>query len=169
MSIFPLRQKSEAAVSEFIAKHSSNYYLKVLRPNGKKYVPMVGEYVSSEAAKKIFNGDFKGLRFEHCVPKQKYIHDQILYRIEHPEEDNPTSPQETSRNLYRQLWRIAIITECEDKLLGLRFEKEMPEGWVYEDETSPFARYEKAGIQISLWTDKDESDLKKTKTSKNHK
>lgn len=88
-------------------------------------------YHSKAAGKILDSGSRRGLRFEHIVPKERYIQEEGWRLVETEAPD----AQKKIEQLLEKYWFIAIITAAEEKRLSATA---MPDGW---DGKDIFARY----------------------------
>jgi hypothetical protein len=98
---------------------------------------LYGDYYTSLAAEKVKNKDYKGLVFEHIVPKTKYILRPCEERAR-----NGTLTVDFIEDLLNRYYKIAIVTVEEDKQLNTN---SMPDDW---DGVNIFSRYEEVGIEL---------------------
>lgn len=120
-------------IREGLGKFLSNLFLN-LTP-GNKYEK--GHFYSEEALKKMSKKDFKGMVFEHMVPKEEYIQKPCREAA-----INGRLNEKDVLDLLEKFWKIAVITKDEYKLL---LGKKMPGNW---DGENIFARYEHAKIKL---------------------
>ena len=81
------------------------------------------------------------LRYEHIIPKKRYIQKPIEVLAKNPSEFTSKLKDELKKRI-KEYYYVALITISEDKEL---LKNGMPEDW---DEKNIFARYEKAGIKL---------------------
>lgn len=97
------------------------------------------DYVKQNGLKKSKGNLF--LRYEHIIPKKKYIQEPIENLAKEFKNFDLTL-KEKIREKIEKYYFIALITIPEDKEL---LKNEMPDDW---DGKNIFARYEKAGIKL---------------------
>ncbi len=93
--------------------------------------------ISSAALQQLKAKKYPGLRYEHLVPKQKYIQGPCEERAKKGE-----LTVDFVEDLLNKHWEIATITKEEDELLH---RTKMPVDW---DGVNRRARYENAGIEL---------------------
>lgn len=120
-------------LKEGLGKFLSNAYIAQYSKN--KY--LLGHYYSNSAYEKVQSGDFRGLVFEHMVPKRKYIQEPCEIAAK-----SGLLTQEMIQTLLSRYWKIAVITSEEDALLE---STRMPKDW---DGNDIFFRYVKAKIKL---------------------
>jgi len=98
---------------------------------------LYGDYYTPTAAEKVKNRDFKGLVFEHIVPKTKYILKPCEERAR-----NKTLTVDFIEDLLNRYYKVAVVTTEEDKMLNTN---SMPDSW---DGVNIFSRYEEVGIEL---------------------
>lgn len=81
------------------------------------------------------------MRYEHIIPKKRYIQKPIEVLAKNPSEFTSKLKDELKKRI-KEYYYVALITISEDKEL---LKNGMPEDW---DEKNIFARYEKAGIKL---------------------
>ena len=121
-----------AGLKEGRGKFLSNAYLSLGRGINKYHCT---HYATPAAIRKLNAKIYKGLEFEHPVPKQMYI--------QGPCEEKALQGDLTVdyiEDLLRRYWFIATITKDEN---GKLISKVMPDGW---NGVNIFARYEAAGL-----------------------
>ncbi|MCK9858193.1 hypothetical protein [Paenibacillus sp. ATY16] len=94
------------------------------------------DFITSKAFENIRKKSFKGLQYEHIVPKAEYIHDIC----EQAAKNNSLTVESIRELINRYLWTATVTKEEHHKL-----KKSMPRSW---DGVNIMARYEAAGIQL---------------------
>jgi hypothetical protein len=122
-----------SGIREGLNKFLSNAFLSL----DKRSKYLKGNFYSLEALNKVNVGDFKGLVYEHMVPKSKYIQK----RCENAARER-TLTIEYINDLLDKYWFIAVITKDEDTSLRTF---DMPNDW---DGKNIFQRYQEAKISL---------------------
>lgn len=121
-------------LQEGLNKFLSNAHLSLV-PGVNKYHKT--HYISRAALAQARGGTYRGLVWEHLVPKHQYIQ-QPCQRA--AREGQLTIP--FIENLLQRYWCLATITREEDRILSTTT---MPDEW---DTVDVFARYAAAGIEL---------------------
>ncbi|QHA38715.1 hypothetical protein D5E69_23055 (plasmid) [Rossellomorea marisflavi] len=108
-------------------------------PRGYKNKLYTTDYITNRALDKLKVKDFKGLEYEHLVPKKQYIQDVCESRAK----EGTLNQKFVEEILNMYLW-TATVTKEEHDLLSSRV---MPSSW---DTSSIAARYEAAGIKLLI-------------------
>jgi hypothetical protein len=122
------------AMQEGLNKFLSNLHLYLYGRRNKYHKT---HFISLAALSKIQSDDYKGLVFEHMVPKDAYIQKPCEVLAQ-----QATINVELILDLLDRYWSIATITAEEDQKIN---KNEMPDGW---DGSNVFYRYEQAGIML---------------------
>ena len=119
-------------------KEGKTKFLSNMMVNSKKGVRhLYGDYYTPASLEKVKNKDYKGLVFEHIVPKTKYILKPCEERSK-----NGTLTIDFIEDLLNRYYKIAVVTVEEDKKLN---RNSMPKDW---DGINIFSRYEEAQIEL---------------------
>lgn len=115
-------------------------FLTLLNSRGgyKKY-RNTSNYISENAYEMLKDKKTKGLRFEHMIPKQKYIQDELESLAK-----SKQLGEEKVYSLLNKYWYIATITVEEDRALN---KASMPDEW---DGLDHMSRYTQAGLAEKL-------------------
>jgi len=123
-------------IKEGLNKFLSNAYLSFY-----KHKHYSTHYITKNALNKVKNKDFKGLVFEHLIPKQKYIQEKCIEAAKLNKIDF-----DFIYNLLSKYWILATVTAEENKIIGNK--RSMPEGWEYTDEKSALIRCTDVGVEL---------------------
>jgi hypothetical protein len=115
-----------AGLREGLNKFLSNAHIALFRGQNKYHKT---QYVSQRALERLERREYRGLIWEHLIPKSAYIQEECERRAS----EHSLSP-EFVEALMRKYWHLATITVEEDRLLD---RTSMPTDW---DELAVFAR-----------------------------
>ena len=124
-----------AGIREGLTKFLSNTFLHILQGRGRAK-HRCSQLASIAAVEQLKKGDYKRLRFEHIVPKTKYIQEPCERKAQGKE-----LSEKYVLDLIHKYWVIASVTEDEDRKLP----KKMPDEW---DTSDVLARYRQCDIRL---------------------
>lgn len=122
-------------IKEGLGKFVANAYISTLGVGKFKSA----QYISPEALERINHKNYKGLLYEHVVPKEEYIFGPCK-----KEARDGTLTLDSILNHFQKYMVVTTITEEQNQLLDKHgYKNTMPSDWDNED---IFARYKKVGI-----------------------